>query len=174
MISRIDIGTRVTGGTQDLASKQLMWTALGVVGACAVVWFLKDHRTLRRYSYTAMIVGLVLVAMPLLPVIGRNINGARIWVNIAGMSLQPAEFAKIAFAIFFAGYLVTNRDTLALAGPKVLGSSSRACATSARWSSCGRPRSRSSSSSATWAPRSCSSASSSPCCTSPPSASAGS
>ncbi|KZM34201.1 FtsW/RodA/SpoVE family cell cycle protein [Oerskovia enterophila] len=121
MINRIDIGGKIVGRDQDLASKQLMWTALGVVAACVVVWLLKDHRTLRKYSYTAMIVGLVLVVMPLLPVIGRNINGARIWVNIAGMSLQPAEFAKIAFAIFFAGYLVTNRDTLALAGPKVLG-----------------------------------------------------
>ncbi|MHA7134473.1 FtsW/RodA/SpoVE family cell cycle protein [Oerskovia turbata] len=121
MISRLDIGGKIVGSTKEFASKQLMWTALGVVAACAVVWLLKDHRTLRRYSYTAMIVGLVLVAMPLMPFIGRNINGAQIWVNIAGMSLQPAEFAKIAFAIFFAGYLVTNRDTLALAGPKVLG-----------------------------------------------------
>ncbi|MEV7962523.1 FtsW/RodA/SpoVE family cell cycle protein [Oerskovia paurometabola] len=121
MIGRIAIGGSMVGSPSDLASKQLMWTVLGVVAACGVVWLLKDHRTLRRYSYTAMIVGLVLVVMPLLPVIGRNINGARIWVNIAGMSLQPAEFAKIAFAIFFAGYLVTNRDTLALAGPKILG-----------------------------------------------------
>ncbi|MBE7700222.1 FtsW/RodA/SpoVE family cell cycle protein [Oerskovia sp. Sa1BUA8] len=121
MISRLDIGGQLVGSTKEFASRQFMWTALGVVAACAVVWFLKDHRTLRKYSYTAMIVGLVLVMMPLLPGIGQNINGARIWVNIADFSLQPAEFAKIAFAIFFAGYLVTNRDTLALAGPKVLG-----------------------------------------------------
>lgn len=122
MISRIAIGGEITSGkASDLASKQFLWTALSVVAACVLVWFLKDHRTMRKYSYTAMIVGLVLVVMPLLPVIGRNINGAQIWVRIGGLSVQPAEFAKIAFAIFFAGYLVTNRDTLALAGPKVLG-----------------------------------------------------
>ena len=48
-------------------------------------------------------------------------RGSRIWISIAGNSFQPAELAKIAFAVFFAGYLVSRRDTLALAGPKVLG-----------------------------------------------------
>ncbi|GAA1722882.1 FtsW/RodA/SpoVE family cell cycle protein [Isoptericola hypogeus] len=100
---------------------QLMYTALGALVAVLIIWFLRDHRWIRRLTYTAMIVGLVLVLLPLLPGIGTEINGARIWVNIAGFSLQPAEFAKIAFAIFFAGYLVTNRDTLALAGKKFLG-----------------------------------------------------
>jgi cell division protein FtsW (lipid II flippase) len=103
------------------AWSQMMYTALGAVIAIALIWFLRDHRWIRRLTYTAMLVGLGLVVLPLLPVIGREINGARIWVNIGGFSLQPAEFAKIAFAIFFAGYLVTNRDTLALAGKKVLG-----------------------------------------------------
>src|SRR5690606_26725727 len=117
----LDLGSQVTGGTQDLAPRQLQWTALGILCAFALVWFLRDHRTLRRYTYTAMIAGIVLVALPLVPGLGARINGAQIWINLFGFSLQPAEFAKIAFAIFFAGYLVTNRDTLALAGPKVLG-----------------------------------------------------
>ncbi|WP_175009408.1 FtsW/RodA/SpoVE family cell cycle protein [Cellulosimicrobium sp. TH-20] len=121
MIFRLDLGSQVTGGTQDLAPRQLQWTALGILCAFALVWFLRDHRTLRRYTYTAMIAGIVLVALPLVPGLGTRINGAQIWINLFGFSLQPAEFAKVAFAIFFAGYLVTNRDTLALAGPRVLG-----------------------------------------------------
>ena len=121
MIFRLDLGSQVTGGEQDLAPRQLQWTALGILCAFAVVWFLRDHRTLRRYTYTAMIAGIVLVALPLVPGLGTRINGAQIWINLFGFSLQPAEFAKVAFAIFFAGYLVTNRDTLALAGPRVLG-----------------------------------------------------
>jgi len=121
MIFRLDLGSQITGGQQDLAPRQLQWTALGVVCAFALVWFLRDHRTLRRYTYTAMIAAIVLVALPLVPGLGTRINGAQIWINLFGFSLQPAEFAKIAFAIFFAGYLVTNRDTLALAGPKILG-----------------------------------------------------
>ncbi|CAM3406996.1 FtsW/RodA/SpoVE family cell cycle protein [Isoptericola cucumis] len=102
------------------ASSQLMYTCLGAVVAMLIIWFLRDHRWIRRLTYTAMVVGLVLVVLPLVPGIGREINGARIWINI-GFSVQPAEFAKIAFAIFFAGYLVANRDTLALAGKKILG-----------------------------------------------------
>lgn len=121
MIFRLDLGSQVTGGSQDLAPRQLQWTALGILCAFLVIWFLRDHRTLRRYTYTAMIAGIVLVALPLVPGLGTRINGAQIWIQVGGFSLQPAEFAKIAFAIFFAGYLVTSRDTLALAGPKLLG-----------------------------------------------------
>ncbi len=121
MIFRLDLGSQVTGGTQDLAPRQFLWAAVGIVAAGVIVWFIRDHRVLRRYTYTAMVVGVVAVALPLVPGIGTRIHGAQIWINVAGFSLQPAEFAKIAFAVFFAGYLVTNRDTLALAGPKIVG-----------------------------------------------------
>ena len=121
MIHRIDLAETAAGEVSSFATRQLAWTALGVVLAGVVLLVLRDHRTLRRYTYTAMVAGLVLILLPLLPVIGTTINGARIWVRLAGMSLQPAEFAKIALAVFFAGYLVTHRDTLALAGKKILG-----------------------------------------------------
>ncbi|MEP7765369.1 FtsW/RodA/SpoVE family cell cycle protein [Sanguibacter sp. 25GB23B1] len=121
MIYRLDLANHLKGGDSALANRQLGWTALGMIAAFAVLWFLHDHRTLRRYTYTAMIVGLVLVVLPLVPGLGTQINGARIWIRLGPASLQPAEFAKIAFAVFFAGYLVTNRDTLTLAGRKVLG-----------------------------------------------------
>lgn len=121
MIYRLDLASQLKGNDAGLATRQLGWTALGIVAAAIVVWILRDHRTLRRYTYTAMVVGLVLVLLPLVPGLGKQINGARIWVGIGPFSLQPAEFAKIAFAVFFAGYLVTNRDTLTLAGRKVLG-----------------------------------------------------
>ncbi len=116
MIYRLDLAEDTS-----FATRQLGWTAVSVVLAGAVIVLLRDHRTLRRYTYTAMIVGLVLVVLPLVPGLGAQINGANIWIRLGPFSLQPAELAKIALAIFFAGYLVTNRDTLALAGPKVLG-----------------------------------------------------
>lgn len=103
------------------ANRQAMWTVLGVIAAAGVLIWLRDHRTLRRYTYVSMIAGLVLLMLPMLPVIGTEINGARIWITLGPMSFQPAELAKIFLAVFFAGYLVTNRDNLALAGPKVLG-----------------------------------------------------
>lgn len=116
MIHRIDLARET-----DLAERQLMWTAVGVVGACVIIWLLKDHRILRRFTYLAGVSALLLTLLPLIPGIGKTINGARIWIYIGPFSLQPAEFAKILLAVFFAGYLVNNRDRLALAGPKIFG-----------------------------------------------------
>ena len=120
MIWRLEISD-ATGMAPADAAGNMQATLLGAIVAFALLWVHKDHRWLRRYTYTAMVVGLLLIALPLIPGVGQEINGARIWINVGGFSLQPAEFAKIAFAVFFAGYLVTNRDTLALAGPKVFG-----------------------------------------------------
>ena len=121
MIYRIDFAYAARDKYAGFAERQLAWTAIAVVLAVVVVVVLRDHRTLRRYTYTAMVAGLVLLVLPLAPVIGRTINGAQIWIRVGPTSFQPAELAKIALAIFFAGYLVTTRDTLALAGPNVLG-----------------------------------------------------
>jgi len=46
---------------------------------------------------------------------------AKIQVALGGFSFQPEEFAKLALAVFFAGYLVAKRDVLALAGRRFLG-----------------------------------------------------
>ena len=122
MIYRISIAYAERGRPEaDIADRQLAWTAISVALAIAVLLLLRDHRTLRRYTYTAMVVGLVLIVLPLVPGLGQTINGARIWVRVGPVGMQPAEFAKIALAVFFAGYLVTHRDTLALAGKRVLG-----------------------------------------------------
>jgi cell division protein FtsW (lipid II flippase) len=103
------------------ASTQFMWTAIGVVMFCVTLIVLRDHRALQRLTYTAGAVGLFLLISPLLPIIGQEINGARIWIGIPGLGqLQPAEFAKIALIVFFAGYLVAKRDVLALAGRRLL------------------------------------------------------
>jgi cell division protein FtsW (lipid II flippase) len=103
------------------APAQLTWTAVGVVLFIAVLVLVRDHRVLQRFTYTAMLAGLVLLLLPLLPVIGTTINGARIWIRVAGFSFQPGEIAKLVLLVFFAGYLVVKRDVLALAGRRVLG-----------------------------------------------------
>lgn len=110
-----------TSTATHVADRQMIWTVLGAVLCIAVLVLLRDHRWLRRYTWIFASVGAVLLLMPLVPGLGDERNGSRIWISIAGNSFQPAELAKIAFAIFFAGYLVSRRDTLALAGPKVLG-----------------------------------------------------
>ena len=103
------------------ADRQMLWAVIGVVLCVALLVLLRDHRWLRRYTWISAVAGGVLLLLPLVPVIGSARNGSKIWISVAGFSFQPAELAKIAFAVFFAGYLVSRRDTLALAGPKVLG-----------------------------------------------------
>jgi cell division protein FtsW (lipid II flippase) len=120
VIHRIDVA-RHRDFAHAAAPRQLIWTAIGIVAAAAVLVLLRDHRPLRRYTYTAMAAGLVLLLLPLVPFIGQNINGARIWILIGPLSFQPGELAKLLLAIFFAGYLVTARDSLSLVGRKVLG-----------------------------------------------------
>lgn len=87
----------------------------------AVLILVRDHRILARWIYTAMAAGLGLLLLPLVPVLGRSINGARIWIEVGPFSFQPGELAKILLTIFFAGYLVTARDALSLIDRKILG-----------------------------------------------------
>ena len=103
------------------APAQLTWTAVGVILFVVVLVLVRDHRVLQRFTYTAMVAGLALLLLPLLPVIGSTINGARIWIRLAGFSFQPGELAKIVLLVFFAGYLVVKRDVLALASRRVAG-----------------------------------------------------
>jgi cell division protein FtsW (lipid II flippase) len=120
MIHRLDLAYGRTG-SKLLEPKQLMWSALSVLIAAGVIVALRDHRQLRRFTFTAMAVGLGMLLLPLLPVIGRSINGSRIWIGIGPLSLQPAEIAKILLVIFFAGYLVETRDVLSMVGRRFLG-----------------------------------------------------
>jgi cell division protein FtsW (lipid II flippase) len=110
-----------TGPGWAIAPKQLIWTVVGVLAAAIVIVWLRDHRILRRFTYTSMLLGLAGLAAPLAPLIGHEDYGARIWIRIGPLSFQPAEASKILLAVFFAGYLVARRDAMALAGPKVLG-----------------------------------------------------
>ncbi|GAB2832012.1 FtsW/RodA/SpoVE family cell cycle protein [Streptomyces chlorus] len=103
------------------APRQLLYTALGIALFVAVLVFLKDHRVLQRYTYISMLGALVLLLLPLVPGLGQNIYGAKIWIKIGSFTIQPGEFAKIVLAIFFAGYLMVKRDALALASRRFMG-----------------------------------------------------
>ena len=113
-IHRLDLSG--TAGTGNLASKQLVWMTIGVVLFAAVLLGIRDHRRLQAFTYSFGLAAIVLLLLPMLPVIGESINGARIWIRLGPLSFQPGEVAKIALVLFFAGYLVVHRDALALAG----------------------------------------------------------
>ncbi len=104
----------VTRLAPDLATKQVLWLFLGIACLLAILIFVKRAEQLTRYKYTFGIIAVVLLLSPLLPYIGTEINGSRIWLSLGSLSFQPGEFAKIALIIFLAGYLAQNRTTLSV------------------------------------------------------------
>ncbi len=102
-------------------SLQLIWTAVGLVVFVGVLVLVKDHAVLARYAYTCAAAGIVLLLLPAVPGIGATINGARLWVRLGPLTLQPSEIAKVLLMIFFASYLVAKRDVLSLASRQLLG-----------------------------------------------------
>jgi len=126
VIHRLDLAdTRHSQAAQGAlpggdALAQLTWMTLGVILFSLVLIVVRDHRVLQRWTYTAMVLGIGLLLLPLVPVIGTSINGSRIWIHAFGFSFQPGEAAKVVLMVFFAGYLVVKRDVLALAGRRVL------------------------------------------------------
>ncbi|MFD6287416.1 FtsW/RodA/SpoVE family cell cycle protein [Streptomyces sp. NPDC060205] len=123
VIWRLDQSKRLQASSTfvEAAPRQLLYSALGVALFVVVLVFLKDHRVLQRYTYISMVGALILLLLPLVPGLGLNVFGARIWISIAGFTIQPGEFAKIVLAIFFAGYLMVKRDALALASRRFMG-----------------------------------------------------
>jgi len=122
MIYRIDLAELAQNeDANTFSTDQLIWMTLGVLLFVAVLVFLRDHRRLQAFTYTSGLAAIALLLLPLMPVLGTEINGARIWINIGPMSFQPGEIAKVLLVVFFAGYLVLHRDALALAGRRVIG-----------------------------------------------------
>ncbi|HEV2886339.1 MAG TPA: FtsW/RodA/SpoVE family cell cycle protein [Jatrophihabitans sp.] len=128
MIHRLDLGLAQqaaengTTYTGVAAASQVVWAFLGLAVFLVVLLAIRDHRVLTRYAYTLALVGLFLLMLPaVLPAQYSEVNGARIWIRIAGFSIQPGEISKIALTIFAASYLVDKRDVLSLAGRRLFG-----------------------------------------------------
>lgn len=95
----------------DVARDQANWVSVGVVAFGAGLWAGTRYARLKRYTYTAGVAGLgVLLATGLF---GTTINGARLWVEVAGQSVQTTELIKVFLIIFLAGYLADSASVLA-------------------------------------------------------------
>src|SRR5262249_37215690 len=117
-------GLAISTMTGHDATHQLLWTVLGIAAFVATLGLIREPRTLQRYNYTLGTLRLILIALPaMLPssISAVANTSAKIQIAIGGFSFQPAEFARILLAVFFAGYLVMKRDVLSLAGSRFLG-----------------------------------------------------
>jgi cell division protein FtsW (lipid II flippase) len=119
-IYRIDLTPTGEKLHLDNGSSQILWTALGIAAAIVVLFLVRNHRMLQRFTYIAMLATIVLLLLPLVP--GLRLRGAAayVWVSVGPLNFQPGEIAKITLAIFFAGFLVARRDSLAMVGRKIL------------------------------------------------------
>jgi cell division protein FtsW (lipid II flippase) len=117
-------GVRISTITTSTTAAQVMYSAVGVAAFIAVLLFIREVRVLQRYTYTLGVIGLILLALPaMLPDSMSEVpeTNAKIQIAVGGFSIQPEQFAELALAVFFAGYLVAKRDVLALAGRRFLG-----------------------------------------------------
>ena len=96
-----------TGSPWGQFRSQAMWLGLGVV-ACAA-GALIDHRLLRRFTVSILVVSLVLLVMVLLPWFGVSVNGAQRWIRLGPIQFQPSEAAKFALALFAADNLARSK-----------------------------------------------------------------
>lgn len=98
----------------DIAVNQVMWLFIGVACMIIVLAVSRNLDKIANFKYTLMIVGFALLLSPLIPGLGQEIYGSRIWLHIAGFSFQPGEIAKIVIVLFLAGYLAQNREMLSV------------------------------------------------------------
>lgn len=109
----------ITRLAPDLAMRQVVWLFLGIIFLVAILLFIRNLDKVANYKYTLMIVGFILLLSPMIPGIGQEIYGSRIWLSIAGFSFQPGELAKILIVLFLAGYLAQNREMLSVFTTKI-------------------------------------------------------
>lgn len=119
MIYRLDVA-RDRHGWDAFSTRQLAWAAIALVAAILVVLFLRNYRVLFRYTYIFGLAGIVLLILPVIPGL-RGGGNADVWVDLGFFTFQPGELAKIALAVFFAGYLVRTRESLTSTGTRFLG-----------------------------------------------------
>jgi cell division protein FtsW (lipid II flippase) len=92
--------------------RQVVWLYLSLAAMLAVSRLPIHLRWLRRYRYTWLSGGLLLLLVTI--VLGVNPSGAgpRLWLGAAGLYFQPSELLKLVLVIFLASYLADYHDEL--------------------------------------------------------------
>lgn len=98
------------GDSTFFLKRQSLWLLLGLV---ALHWVSRQDydvwRTLTPYVLALTFVLLVLVLVPLL---GTQVNGARRWLRVAWISIQPGELAKLSIVLYMASFLVRKEGDI--------------------------------------------------------------
>lgn len=101
----------VTRLAPAVAQNQANWATLGVVVMLATTWYAKRYQRLKQFTYTAA--ALAVVTLIATGLFGTTIYGARLWITVAGQTVQTTEFIKLFLVLFLAGYLADEASVLA-------------------------------------------------------------
>jgi len=104
----IDIAEARTGNSFHYVSRHGIFIALGLVAALFV--YQLPSGWWQQSGWLALSVALFLLALVLIPGIGREVNGSVRWISFGSLNLQPSEIAKLFLVSYLAGYLVRRRD----------------------------------------------------------------
>ncbi|MCA9833750.1 MAG: FtsW/RodA/SpoVE family cell cycle protein [Thermomicrobiales bacterium] len=114
MIQRLSPDLIAIGSVEfSLSSRHLLYLAVGLIGMWLVVMLsgpLKVAEWLPQYKYLWLIGTLGLQALAM--VIGTEVGGARLWIQVGPIQVQPSEISKITLVIFLAAYLDEKRELL--------------------------------------------------------------
>jgi cell division protein FtsW (lipid II flippase) len=114
-VRRVDLAT-----DGSLAAPQTVWSIVSIGVMCGLLLAVRELRQLGRYQYTFGLLTILLLLLPLVPgITAGTINGAQLWVRVAGMTIQPGELAKLTMIVFLAGYLERNRALLSVATHRI-------------------------------------------------------
>ena len=86
-------------------TKQLMALVLGIAVYLAVGWSLRDLERAKKFRYLAVVAGIGLLVITL--IFGTEQHGAKAWIEVGGMTLQPSELSKVCFV--YAGASAMDR-----------------------------------------------------------------
>ncbi|MGE5559516.1 MAG: stage V sporulation protein E [Chloroflexota bacterium] len=95
------------GDSQYFLKRQLLWALLGMFAM--IVTMNIDYWHLRKLSRIGLVGSLALLALVLVPGIGREVNGATRWIAIGPAQIQPSELMKMALILFLADALATGK-----------------------------------------------------------------
>jgi cell division protein FtsW len=90
------------------ALKQTVFGAIGVIGMFIISRI--NVRWLKRLAWPG--IGVTLVLLVLVQLVGKRVLGNRNWIDVAGFSLQPSEFAKLLLALWMATILTKKASLL--------------------------------------------------------------
>lgn len=86
--------------------------ALALALSCGLACFAVPVAYWERAGVWLLLLGSLLLALVLVPGVGRTVNGATRWISLAGFNLQPSELIKLLAILYLAGYMVRRQTEL--------------------------------------------------------------